>query len=491
LAATLVVAVVAGVLAAVVIGRQPSVPAVGAPLSWHSCDGQFLCAEMGVPISYGHPDQGTLGIALVELPATGSATADLVTNPGGPGVSGIQDLEEAASMYPASLRRHVNIVSFDPRGIGASDPVHCLSAQQIRAWLGYDPDPLTPAAISADVAQSKQFVDDCLSNNSRLLLANLGTDTVARDLDQLRAELHQPRLDYLGFSYGTYLGERYAERFPHRVGHFVLDGVVDPDLSDFQAGAQQAIGFEDNLTAFSSWCAGNAACRRRLPAGGLGSWRRLATELTGGQTITAYLEPQFGGTFPVDLGMAETGVVWSLYTPQLWPDLGQALQSGLAGDGSDLAFLAEQYADLQQDGSFSNETDANMAIGCDDGSDLHSLAAYESLANRFRRVAPDFGTDESWGGLPCLYWPYRGSSRSAPVHAPGTPTVLVVGSTNDPATPYAEAQAVAHQFPHAVLLTRRGSGHTAYDASACIRNYVDAFVEHGTLPPPNTVCASS
>ncbi len=146
---------------------------------------------------------------------------------------------------------------------------------------------------------------------------------------------------------------------------------------------------------------------------------------------------------------------------------------------------------MQPDGSFSNLTDANMVIGCDDGSTIHSLTAFESLAAQLDKVAPDFGADESWGGLPCMYWPYSPSVGATPVRAPGTPTVLVVGSTDDPATPYAEAQSVARQFPSAVLLTRRGNGHTAYDASSCVRSYVDAFVEQGSLPKSGTVCSSS
>jgi pimeloyl-ACP methyl ester carboxylesterase len=345
------VVVAAAVVAALVVAtRPPAVPRPGAPLVWHSCDGRFRCAEMGVPTSYAHPE---------------------------------------------------------------------------------------------------------------------------------------------GYSYGTYLGELCAERYPGHVGRFVLDGVVDPDLSDYRSAAQQAIGFEDNLSAFSSWCATNAGCHKELPLGGVASWRHLARKLAAGTVVLADFKPQFGGLFPVDLGMAETGVVAALYSPDSWSFLGEGLATALSGDGSDLASLAYGYADAQPDGTFSNETDANLAIGCDDSSPMRRLSSYESLAERLARVAPDFGAEESWGGLPCAYWPWSSPGQAAPVHAPGTPTVLVVGSTNDPATPYAEAEAVARQFPKAVLLTRRGSGHTAYGASACIRRYVDAFVEHGTLPPAGTVCASS
>jgi pimeloyl-ACP methyl ester carboxylesterase len=460
-------------------------------LSWRRCDGTFRCATLRVPVSYARPAAGTIGIAVVELPATGRPLENVVMNPGGPGVSGVQFLEQAWNEFPASLRAHANLVSFDPRGVGESAPVRCLTAAQMRQWLGYDPDPRTAGQIAGDVAQAKSFVTGCLARNPRLLLANLGTVDTAADLDRLRAALGQARLDYIGFSYGTYLAEVYAERFPSHVGRLVLDGVIDPALPSSSAGLQQAIGFERELSSFFAWCAGDSACRGELPAGAERSWRELMGRLEGGTTLQADLAPSFGGAQRVDLGMAETGAFEALYWPSGWPALAEAIAEGLRGDGRRLALLAFGYAHVDfGTGSFANLLDVFTAVSCEDAPSPRAVTAYAALAARFSRSAPDFGPVESWGALPCAYWPFPVTGLDGPVRAPGAPPVLVVGSTGDPATPYAWAQAVARQFRHAVLVTRDGVGHTGYDASACVRGIVDTYLEAGALPRPGTVCAS-
>jgi pimeloyl-ACP methyl ester carboxylesterase len=470
--------------------RRPS-PSPAQTLGWHSCDTRFRCATLSVPVSYSDPRAGSLGIAVVELPATGKASEDVLMNPGGPGASGVQFLEQGWSEFPAAFRAHANLVGFDPRGVGASDPVRCLDTAQERAWVSYDPDPHTTAQIDADVAQAKAFVAGCLAHTSKLLLANVGTVDAAQDLDRLRAALGQAKLDYIGFSYGTYLGEVYAEKFPSHVGHFVLDGVIDPALSSTATGEQQALGFEDDLKAFFAWCGTNTSCEHLLPGGAQRSWQELVSLLSEGAKLEAPLVKSFGGEQTVDVGMAETAAASALYTTATWSVLAQAISQALQGNGALLALLAYSLAGANQNGSFSNETDANMAINCVDSPSPHKLSTYASLAATFAKVSPDFGAEESWGDLPCAYWPFPVTGLDGAVHAPGTPTVLIVGSTGDPATPYQWARAVARQFPHAVLLTRRGEGHTGYGSSACVRSYVDAFLEHGALPEAGTVCASS
>ncbi len=488
----------AGLVAAAVQAGSVVTPAAAAPatassapsLRWRSCDHDFRCSTLRVPISYADPRRGTIGIAVVEAPATGKPEDDVVTNPGGPGVGGVSWLEQSISTFPASFRQHVSIISFDPRGTGGSAPVRCLSTAQLKSWLGYDPSPRSSAQIRADVAQSKAFVAACTAHTSKLLLANVGTAESAADMNQLRIALGQRRLDYLGFSYGTYLGELYAEHYASSVGRFVLDGVVDPALSTRELALQQALGFELELHAFFSWCNSNSSCERDLPRGASASWQRLVTALSKGATLRATLRASDGGSTTLDLGMAETGAAEALYSPLLWPALGYGIALALQGDGSELALLAYLYAEMSPGGSFPNVTDANMAINCVDGPSPHQVSAYESLASYLARKAPDFGPEEAWGGLPCAYWPVAPTGKQAPVHAPGTPPVLIVGSTGDPATPYGWAQAVAKQFPHGVLLTRSGNGHTGYAASACVRGYVDSFFTSGSLPRTGTVCAS-
>jgi hypothetical protein len=208
--------------------------------------------------------------------------------------------------------------------------------------------------------------------------------------------------------------------------------------------------------------------------------------------LSADFKPQFGGLQSVNFGLALIGAVSSMYSSAYWTYLAQGISQGLQGNGDILAELAYGYGEMnQENGTFPNLLQALVAIGCEDSPSPHKLSAYASLAVQLTKVAPDFGPAIAWGGLPCAYWPFPVTGASGPVHAPGTPTVLVVGSTGDPATPYRWAEGVANQFPRAVLLTRRGEGHTGYESSQCVRRYVDAFFESGSLPRVGTVCASS
>ncbi len=498
-AALLAVAVGAGAAAvgagALPAGAAPSRAAAtrSAPaLSWHACDKRFRCAELAVPISYQQPGRGTLNLSVVMLPATGKhPIGDLVTNPGGPGGSGVDFLEQAWSSFPASLRASFSLVSFDPRGVDRSDPVVCASAAETRRLLALDPAPATPAQITTVVAATKAYVADCKAHTSRLLLENVGTRTTVLDMDRLRAALGQPKLDYLGLSYGTYIGELYAERFPSKIRAMILDGAVDPALSTQASDLQQALGFETDLNDFLAWCDKNATCHAELPGGARNDYNRLFDSFSAGHSIVANFQPIYGGRLAVDLGVAELGVVSALYSEQDWPTLGQALSTGLKGNGDLLAELAYSYAGLQTNGTFSNIDDANTAINCVDRPSPTTLADYEALAKQLGAKAPDFGAAEAWGTLACAYWPVPPAGPTAAIHAPGTPPILVVGSTGDPATPYVWAQAVASQLDHAVLLTRSGTGHTGYFSSVCVRSWADAYLTSLALPPKGTVCPSN
>lgn len=483
-----------GALGLAVTGSSGASAAAGpaAALRWHSCDGRFRCSGMAVPVSYAHPQGTSLHLAVVELPATGPhPLGDLVLNPGGPGASGVDFLEQSASSFPAGLRRVFNLVSFDPRGVERSDPVHCVGAAGIRRLVALDPAPADAAQVAKVVAAAKAFDAACAAHTSRLLLENVGTRATVRDLDRLRAALGEAKLDYVGFSYGTYLGELYAKAYPGRVRAMVLDGAVDPALSTPAAELVQARGFESDLQAFFAWCPGSSTCRTLLPGGARKAYGHLFARLAGGATIKASLQPRYGGIQQVTLGVAEAALVGSLYDKTTWVDLARALQAGLRGDGSLLAAIAYAYEGLQANGTFTNMVAANTAINCVDRPSPGSLSTYERLSRQMAKAAPDFGASEAWSSLACAYWPVAPQGAVGPVHAPGSPTILVVGSTGDPATPYAWAKAVTHQLDHAVLLTRSGPGHTAYFSSRCIRSLVDRYLERLALPAPGRVCPSN
>ncbi|MGC8628024.1 MAG: alpha/beta fold hydrolase, partial [Acidimicrobiales bacterium] len=353
----------------------------GSTLHWRPCSLAFLCASLTVPLNYANPHQGTLKLALVELPATGvHPVGDLVMNPGGPGASGVQFLEQTS--FPVALRASFNLVSFDPRGVGESDPVTCVGAAGIRSLVALDPDPTTPREIADVVRATQSFDRACAEHTPSTLLHNVSTMDTVRDLDRIRAALGQAKLNYLGFSYGTYLGELYAKTYPSHVRAMVLDGAVDPALSDDAVAAQQAEGFERDLGDFFAWCKTDQSCAQELPGGAKSSYEQVMGPLAQGHSLLADLQPQYGGQQQVTLGVAEVAVLGSLYSEETWPDLAQALSEALAGNGGLLAALAYSYEGLQPNGQYTNLVAANAAISCTDRRYPSDVGAYEQLAGQ-------------------------------------------------------------------------------------------------------------
>jgi pimeloyl-ACP methyl ester carboxylesterase len=459
------------------------------PLVWHTC-GTFQCSTLVVPVSYSDPHDGTLKLAVIELRSTGApaAAGDVVLNPGGPGASGVQFLQGAASEFPASLRAKFNLVSFDPRGVGESDPVVCASSAGLRHWIALDPDPATPAAVSSLIAAVKAFDRSC--RTPRDVLANLSTAVTARDMDRLRVALGQSKLDYLGFSYGTYLGALYAQAFPSHVGNMVLDGAIDPALGAGPLEIEQADSFEVDLHDFFAWCPTNAICHRELPAGAAVSYGNVIDHLKGGGTLTADLTSALGGVQQATYGVALTGVISSLYTTSYWPYLAEGLAEAASGNGTVLTELAYEYAGFNPNGTAGNLVSANLAVSCLDRPSP-PVASLPALAQQFAKTAPDFGPAEAWGSLACNYWPVAPTGRARAVHLPSSLPILVVGSTHDPATPYAWAKALSSELAGSRLLTRTGDGHTGYFSSTCVQGWVDNYLIGGHRPPEGTVCASN
>jgi len=464
---------------------------VGSALVWHSC-GSFRCSTLTVPVSYEEPGEGTLGLAVIELPAaSGAASApDLVLNPGGPGESGVQFLQSAFSEFPAALKGRFNLVSFDPRGVGASDPVECTTPAGLRRWLALDPAPVTPPQVAEVIAAVKVFDAGCAAHVPRDVLASLSTATTARDMDALRAALGQKKLDYLGFSYGTYLGALYAQAFPGHVGKMVLDGAVDPALSSSTLDIEQADAFELDLHDFFAWCPTNASCAGELPGGAKDAYSALVRRLKGGATLTADLTAALGGVQQADYAVVLTGVISSLYTTSYWPYLAQGLAEAATGNGSVLTELAYSYAGFNANGTAGNILSAELAVSCLDRP-VPPVTDYEALARRFARTAPDFGPAEAWGSIACNYWPVPPSGKAGAIHLAEPLPILVVGSTHDPATPYAWAEALTGQLKGSDLLTRTGDGHTGYFSSTCVQTWVDAYLATGARPPVGTVCSSA
>lgn len=446
-------------------------------MAWSPCNGDLQCGTLVVPLDYAHSDGPTITIAVARHPAEAPADriGSLVIDPGGPGVSGIDDMANELSALTPQLLDDFDIVLFDPRGVERSDPVTCGSDT---GSAPPDPVPVTPSRQAATIAGLKQFAAAC-ETASAAVLPYVGTVDVARDMDRLRQALGDSGLTYMGQSYGTLLGLTYAALFPTHVRAMVLDSVVDPALSFNQMVQGQAVGFENVLNSFFTWCATSAACPWR-PAGDPTNALLALLSAAASSPVPA------GDGNAAGAGELYDALLEALYSQSDWPQLGDALAADAAGNGAPVFALSARY----NTGGSTNADDAAAAIDCLDHPVSRDLASYGALADSLTASAPIFGPLLAWGEAGCAVWPVPPTRTVAPVAAPGAPPILVVGTTNDPATPYAWAVSVAKELDNGVLLTRDGDDHVAYFYSACVRADVQTYLVSGQTPPLGTVCTS-
>jgi len=455
-------------------------------LRWEVCGGPYRCAQLTVPVDYGRPSGPTIQISVIRVPAEGPGEriGSLVVNPGGPGVSGIEYARQASIAITAPVRQRYDIVGFDPRGVGESAPMDCLDDRETDRFLGVDGSPDDEAEKQALIRASRSFADAC-GRRAAGLLGHVATTNVARDLDVLRAALGERRLYYLGASYGTFIGATYAELFPNRVGRLALDGAVDPAVTGEDAALAQARGFERALSAFVADC----LPRRICPLSG--SSRQAVQQI---RDLLAGIDRaplRTGESRRLTQPLAVLGMAAALYSKrQGWPALTVGLRLAFDGDGSVLLQLADFHTDRTSDGRFaSNQNEAIYAVNCLDQPGSSSPAAIEKVLPRFREASPTFGEYVAWSSLPCAYWPVPATGRAHPIAGPEAPPILVVGTTRDPATPYAWAQGLARQLRSGVLLTYVGDGHTAYAGSSdCINSAVETYLLSGRPPRDGTRC---
>jgi pimeloyl-ACP methyl ester carboxylesterase len=450
------------------------------PIAWAPCHTDLQCGSLVVPLDYATPDGPTIPIAverhLAEVPS--QRIGSLVIDPGGPGVSGLDDMANELSVLTPQLLGDFDIVTFDPRGVERSDPVTCGETPGAPPATLPDPVPATPAQQRTTLNGYTQYAAAC-EKASAVVLPHVGTVDVARDMDRLRIALGDSALTYMGQSYGTLLGLTYASLFPTHIRAMVLDSVIDPALTFNQMTLGQAEGFEGVLESFFSWCADHNSCPWR-PAGD-------PTASLLAQLAAAAASPVPAGNGRVaGAGELYDALLDGLYSQSEWPQLGAALAAEAGGQGAQVVAMSDHYS---ANGS-TNGSDAALAVDCLDHPVSHVLAAYSYLAAVFKASAPVFGPLLAWGEAACAVWPAPPTRTVSPVAAVGAPPILVVGTTNDPATPYAWAVNVSHELSHGVLLTRDGDDHVAYFYSACVRSDVQTYLVSGVTPSPGATCAS-
>ncbi|MBU4336353.1 MAG: alpha/beta hydrolase [Actinobacteria bacterium] len=452
-------------------------------LDWTSCDNGLQCADFTVPLDYADPSGATITIAVARSRAS-DPQASMVINPGGPGSSGIDLISSMESEVGSDVRRTLDIVGFDPRGVGQSTAVSCVSDAKLDEILAFDVDGATEAGRAAAEALFTQLGEGCLKRTGDLL-GHVDTISSAKDMDVLRAVLGDETLTYLGFSYGTDLGATYAALFPARVGRLVLDGALDPTLTATELATGQAEGFENALRAYVTDCLTSSSCPLS------GSVDEAMAQI-GTLLDKARAHPMETGTDRALTGsLAFTGVALPLYAQSYWPALTDALTLALdQQDGSGLLQLSDIYSDRGSDGAYStNSMVAFWSINCADSRDDADPDAMEAQAQEIKAVAPTVWKFFAYGALLCENWPTPAVDPLPSYAAAGAAPILVVGTTNDPATPYSWAQKLAETLDSGVLLTREGEGHTAYSSgNACIVKAVDAFLVDGTVPAEGTTC---
>ncbi|MDO9454793.1 alpha/beta hydrolase [Nocardioides sp.] len=453
-------------------------------LAWEDCGGNE-CAALTVPVDYLEPDGDTVDLKIERVPAGDQADriGSVVVNPGGPGAPGTTMAENATGYFRSELLDRVDIVAFDPRGTGESDPVDCLDDADLDAFVAQDPAPDDAAEGEEITANQDEFFAGCVASSDSLI-GHVSTVEAARDMDVLRAALGEEKLSYLGFSYGTTLGSTYAELYPGNVGRFVLDGATDPTL-DFRDNAlSQAAGFQTALDAYVDDCVDGGDCF-------LGDSREA-----GLATIEDLLADIEKSPLPtnqdrdLEAGNALYGLITPLYSRDSWSYLDQALEEALDGSGSTLLLLSDLYGSRNASGGYDdNSLEAILAINCLDDPSSIEPADVPAEFPAFDEASPTFGRVFAWGLIGCHGIQVEAAEPTPIIDGEGAAPIVVVGTTRDPATPYEEAVALAEQLDSGVLLTRDGDGHTGYNkGNSCIDEAVEGYLIDGTVPEDGTEC---
>lgn len=450
-------------------------------LNWENCGDGFECATAGAPLDWLAKESQFIPIALIRS-ANAADKPVIFVNPGGPGVSGVQWMRDGYNtLGSADLREQFQLVAFDPRGVEDSAGVSCPT-QSIKDTLYYEQSP-HPYGSQADIDYSiqllKDFAEDCQS--SGFDTAYFNTQQAARDLELLRVLVGADALNYLGFSYGTLLGATYAALFPDRVGKLVLDGAINPLLSESESLLSQVAGFDSTFRAYLADCIQQLQCP-------------FTGEVDSAILVVAnFLQERERATLPTqldrELSLQATlaGIIAALYSEDSWQFLSQAFAEALDGDGTTFLLLADFYNNRELErGYTSNLNEANLAISCADSRIQESEAA--ALEPQFLAASAVFGKYFLLPHLACVNWPEGKSQVELDFSVTLANPPLVVGTTGDPATPYAQAVALSELLHGARLLTLRADRHTAYGSSTCIDAIVEAYFRGEDIGSGNQTC---
>ncbi|QCR18589.1 alpha/beta hydrolase [Agrococcus sp. SGAir0287] len=493
-------------------GPGPSTPQAGQPLDftptgedveaalapyytqdvdWTLCAGGMTCGTIDAPMDWFTPEDGrSIEVSLIVRPADGEVWGSMLYNPGGPGASGLDYVEQYGEYLVApSVLEHYNLVGFDPRGVSRSTPITCYDdPRTLYDYLWEIPDdrpadPLSDEALQQQLDDAAAFGDACLQFTGEAL-EFMGTEQAASDMDLMRALLGEEQLQYLGVSYGTLLGATYADLFPEHVGRFVLDAAVAPDATDADGTRFQAGGFELALRNWMADCLGSGDCP--FTAGDVdGGMQQVGTLLS--DLDASPLDASDGRR----LGSSAmfTAIAANLYAEQQWGTLRTVFADVLAGDPDSAFAQADRYYGVNPDGTFAdNSFEALIGVNCLDAPAVTDFDEVRANAAEIQQVAPTLWRQFS-GMSTCAAWPFAATREPHVITAPGAEPIIVIGGLNDPATPYEQSVSLADQLESGVLITVDAEGHSQYNqGDACVDDPVNEYFLTGTAPTADLDC---
>lgn len=458
-------------------------------IDWQPC-GEFECADIVAPMNWNDLQGETISLRLAKQPATGSKKlGTLFVNPGGPGAGGASFVEESIDYAVGEdLQSQFDVIGWDPRGVGNSSSVFCYTDEEMDEMLYGDPREDTQYRrgtdewIEAARTEAREYGEDCLDGTGELM-AHVDTLSTVYDLEMMRALVGDEKLNYLGFSYGTFIGALYADAFADRVGRLVLDGALAPDVTLHEVVLRQQKGFETATRAYLNECLSRSSCPFN---GTVDEAMKEIGELIA--TVDANPMRASDGRW-VSSGTFITAIILPLYNEDNWYLLDDLFVEVRQGIPETALFLADFY-NGRSDGVYEdNSTVAFSAINCLDYPPGGDVKQMRRDALEIERAAPTFGKYAGYSDISCQEWPFAGPDERGPVTGAGADPILVIGTTGDPATPYVWAEQLAEQLENGVLVTNNGEGHGAYTAgNACIDKTVEQYFLEGKVPATDPNC---
>jgi pimeloyl-ACP methyl ester carboxylesterase len=470
--------------------------AAKAGIDWQDCpedwglDKPIQCGWVTVPLDYAHPDGKQVKLAVDRVRSTGTPRerqGALIYNPGGPGGSGLRFPTRVTTNNKvwANVATAYDFVGFDPRGVGHSAPISCMDPQEYVKAPKMDPVPDSEADKLAQRKLAREYADGCLERTGRAMLQQMTTPNTARDLDVIRAALGEKKLNYLGVSYGTYLGAVYGTLFPSHVRRMVVDSVVNPDRDNiwYQANLNQDIAFETRWKDWEDWVAANDATYH------LGTTRDAVQAKWLALRATAKNNPIGGVVGPAELlGFFQSAP----YYDSSWASVATVFSKYVAGDTQALVDAATpDMSDIAGNISAENGNAVYTAVECTDAKWPTSWRTWDRDNTRLNAKYPFLTWSNAWMNLPCATWPVKQQTPVEVRTGKGLPPVLIVQSTRDAATPYQGAVELHKRFKGSRLITEKNAGSHGVTGlvNPCINDRVDTYLLTGRVDRTDVTCA--